>query len=81
LASSSWYWFGYSEVNTNQDSKFGNYSAYSAAVDQLAQNAPNYLGIWAAGNDVSNARRFNQLITLNTVFQPACLMQQTDFIR
>ena len=55
LASGAWYWFGYSEITTNQDSKFGNYSAYSASVDRLAQNAPNYLGIWAAGNDVSNA--------------------------
>jgi hypothetical protein len=50
-----WYWFGYSLVNTNKDSKFGNYSVYSASVDQIQQNAPNYLGLWAAGNDVSNA--------------------------
>jgi len=50
-----WYWFGYSQVNTNKDSKFGNYSVYSASVDQIEQNAPNYLGIWAAGNDVGNA--------------------------
>jgi Subtilase family len=50
-----WYWFGYSLLNTNKDSKFGNYSVYSASVDQIQQNALNYLGVWAAGNDVSNA--------------------------
>lgn len=50
-----WYWFGYAPAGTNQDAKFGNYSTYSATLDQIAQNAPNYLGIWAAGNDVSNA--------------------------
>ncbi len=50
-----WYWFGYSQVNTNKDSKFGNYSVYSASVDQIQQNVPNYLGVWASGNDVSNA--------------------------
>lgn len=55
LGADAWYWFGNSEVSTNQDPKFGNYSAYAAFLDQLAQNAPNYLGVWAAGNDVSNA--------------------------
>jgi hypothetical protein len=55
LAADGWYWYGYSEVNTSQDSKFGNYSVFSASLDELAQNAPNYLGVWAAGNDVSNA--------------------------
>ena len=54
-ASDGWYWFGYSEVSTNADPKFGVYSVYPAFIDQLAQNAPNYLGVWAAGNDVSNA--------------------------
>lgn len=55
LSGTNWFWFGNSEINTNLDPKFGNYSVYSAAIDQLAQNAPNYLGVWAAGNDVSNA--------------------------
>jgi Subtilase family len=53
--SGAWYWFGNSEISTNQDPKFGNYSAYAVALDQIAQNAPTYLGVWAAGNDVSNA--------------------------
>lgn len=55
LTSSGWYWYGNSEISTSQDPKFGNYTAYTVAVDQLAQNAQNYLGVWAAGNDVSNA--------------------------
>ncbi|MEI7733617.1 MAG: S8 family serine peptidase [Verrucomicrobiota bacterium] len=55
LASGSWYWYGYSAISTNQDAKFGNYSTYTAKIDELGQNAPNYLGIWSAGNDVSNA--------------------------
>jgi hypothetical protein len=50
-----WYWYGNSEISASQDPKFGNYSPYSASIDQLAQNAQNYLGVWAAGNDVSNA--------------------------
>jgi hypothetical protein len=55
LATEGWYWFVNSEVSTNQDPKYGNYTSYPAFTDQLAQNAPSYLGVWASGNDVSNA--------------------------
>jgi hypothetical protein len=46
-----WFWSGYSSISTNTDPKFGNYTSYSSNYDELAYNAPNYLGVWAAGND------------------------------
>lgn len=49
-----WYWYGNSEISTNEDAKFGLYSVISSNIDSIAQNAPNYLSIWAAGNSVSN---------------------------
>jgi hypothetical protein len=50
----SWTWYGYSSISTNADPKFGNYSTYSSNYDELAYNAANYLGVWAAGNDTGN---------------------------
>ena len=48
---SYWFWSGYSSISTNADPKFGNYTTYSSNYDQLAYNAPTYLGVWASGND------------------------------
>jgi hypothetical protein len=50
--SGNWYWWGYSWISTNVDTKYGNYSTYTSNLDQLAYNAPNYLGVWASGNDL-----------------------------
>jgi len=50
-ASDGWYWMGNAEISTNADPKFGNYTAYAATLDYIAQTAANYLGVWAAGND------------------------------
>ena len=49
-----WYWLGNSEISTNQDPKFGLYSVTSSNIDWITQNAPTYLGVWTAGNSVSN---------------------------
>jgi hypothetical protein len=46
-----WYWLGNFEISTNQDPKFGNYTTNTTTLDQIIQNAPTYLGVWAAGND------------------------------
>jgi len=51
--SDGWYWYGYSQVSTNEDPKFGNYSTNAAWLDYYA-SVLTYLGVWAAGNDVSN---------------------------
>jgi hypothetical protein len=53
--SGNWYWLGYSWISTNVDTKFGNYTTYSSNYDELAYNAPNYLGVWASGNDTGYA--------------------------
>lgn len=55
LSGSTWYWFGNSEISTNQDPKFGNYTTNSSSYDLIAQNAPTYLQVWAAGNDQGEA--------------------------
>jgi trimeric autotransporter adhesin len=49
-----WYWYGYSEISTNEDPKFGLYADVSSNIDLLIQSTPTYLTVWAAGNSVSN---------------------------
>ncbi len=51
--SDGWSWYGYSQVSTNEDPKFGNYSTNALYLDYYA-SVLTYLGVWAAGNDVSN---------------------------
>ncbi|HEY9115211.1 MAG TPA: S8 family serine peptidase [Bacteroidales bacterium] len=47
----TWSWKGNTSVSPTEDYLFGFYSNDSKAVDQVAFNAPNYLIVWAAGND------------------------------
>jgi len=54
-ANNQWWWMGTSEISTNQDPKFGLYSATTSNLDWIVQGAPTYLSVWAAGNSVSNA--------------------------
>lgn len=53
-AASTWFWFGNSEISTNEDPKFGNYTTNAANYDIIANNAPTYLQVWAAANSLSN---------------------------
>jgi len=50
-ASNVWYWLGYAQLGT-QDPRFGNYTTNSVNYDAIVQNAPTYLSVWAAGNDL-----------------------------
>ena len=47
-----WYWFG--PINSSEDFAYGRYSDQSRDWDLIAQNAPNYLIVKAAGNDRGN---------------------------
>lgn len=47
----TWSWKGNTSISSTEDYLFGYYSNDSRAVDQVAFNAPNYLVVWAAGND------------------------------
>jgi hypothetical protein len=47
----TWSWKGNTSISPTEDYLFGFYSNDSKAVDQVAFNAPNYLVVWAAGND------------------------------
>ncbi len=48
-----WYWLGYWQLGS-QDARFGNYTADSASIDTIVQNAPTYVSVWSAGNSLSN---------------------------
>lgn len=50
----TYYWLGYPQIGT-QDPRFGNYTTNASAYDIIAQNAPTYLQVWAAGNDQGEA--------------------------
>ena len=50
-----WYWWGNSEISTNLDPKFGNYTTNSSSYDAVIVAAPTYLSVWAAGNSLSNS--------------------------
>ncbi len=73
-ASGYWDWYGISQISTNQDPKFGLYSATSSNLDYIAYNAPTYLTVWAAGNSVSNGppvqptNHFEQLLSGQIVY-------------
>ena len=47
----NWTWHGNSNVDPNEDYKFGFYDYDAKAWDQIAWNAPNYLIVKSAGND------------------------------
>ncbi len=47
----SWQWYGNTNVDPNEDYKFGFYGGDARSMDQIAYNAPNYLIVRSAGND------------------------------
>ncbi len=47
----AWHWFGNTSISQTEDYKFGYYDERAANFDQLARLAPNYLIVFAAGND------------------------------
>lgn len=49
-----WGWAGNSELNMNEDPKFGLYSVTTSNLDAIGYSALQYLGVWAAGNSSSN---------------------------
>ncbi len=51
LEDDGWYWYGNTAISTTEDYKFGLYNSESAALDNIARNAPFYMPIFAAGND------------------------------
>lgn len=46
-----WQWAGNPAIDPDEDYKFGFYSNGSRALDVIANNAPNYLIVWAGGNN------------------------------
>lgn len=46
-----WVWYGTVGHSTVEDSRFGMYTSECQTWDNIAVNAPNYLSVWAAGND------------------------------
>jgi len=48
-------WWGDIVVNPNQSYLFGFYSAAAQTIDQIANNAPTYLPVWAAANERGSA--------------------------
>ncbi|HNW06614.1 MAG TPA: S8 family serine peptidase [Verrucomicrobiota bacterium] len=48
-------WWGDIVVNQNQSHLFGFYSGASQTIDQIANNAPTYLPVWAAANERGSA--------------------------
>ena len=48
---SKWYWFGNTTISEHEDYLFGFYDASSKSLDEVANNAPFYLFVQAAGND------------------------------
>lgn len=44
-------WWGDLSLSTTEDWQFGFYNYLSQSVDSTAYAAPNYLSVWAAGND------------------------------
>ena len=49
----------------NTPGYFGRYTAFSKAVDNLTKNAPDYLPVYAAGNDHAGVRVSGSLVQLN----------------
>lgn len=48
-------WWGDIVVNPNQSYLFGFYSAAAQTIDQIANNAPTYLPVWASANERGSA--------------------------
>ena len=46
-----WSWSGNSSISADEDYRFGFYGDKAAALDELANLAPYYTIVWAAGND------------------------------
>lgn len=46
-----WNWSGNSSISADEDYRFGFYGGKAAALDELANLAPYYTIVWAAGND------------------------------
>lgn len=53
--SNVWRWAGITNLSQNEDYKFGFYHPQTAARDQIAVNAPNYLPVWTPGNNRGEA--------------------------
>ncbi len=51
---SAWVWYGDESISTEEDYQFGFYSSYCADLDNIANNAPNYLIVKSAGNDLGD---------------------------
>lgn len=51
----SWHWWGTTSISTVEDYRFGFYDDLAKDLDQVAANAPNYLIVFAAGNDRDDA--------------------------
>ena len=47
----NWTWFGNPSISTEEDWRFGFYSAKSQAIDELIYSRPYYSVVWSAGND------------------------------
>ncbi|MEH0157643.1 S8 family serine peptidase [Limibacter armeniacum] len=47
-------WYGDKGISVEEDYRFGFYSQDAKNLDKIAYNAPNYLIVWAAGNDRGN---------------------------
>lgn len=47
----AWHWTGDPSIGGDEDYKFGFYGNKAAALDELANLAPYYTIVWAAGND------------------------------
>jgi hypothetical protein len=50
-----WVWYGWTPFSTNEDWKFGIYLSESASMDQFTYTQPEYLAVFSAGNDRTNA--------------------------
>ncbi|HEY5132429.1 MAG TPA: hypothetical protein VII85_01935, partial [Candidatus Krumholzibacteriaceae bacterium] len=48
---SYWYWYGDTAISDQRDYEFGFYDSEAQLVDQIANNAPNYLPVASASND------------------------------
>jgi|GEM_PF-2245483 len=49
-----WYWYGNTAISQTEDYKFGLYNSEAVALDNIANNAPFHLPVFAAGNDRNN---------------------------
>ena len=49
-----WRWYGWTPYSQNEDWKFGIYLSESADMDTFAYTHPEYLAVFAAGNDRTN---------------------------